>query len=59
MESWRFCFVCFIAINFSMSLMVSSLPVLDSVNLSVTNGSSEEIIENDNTTVSNGTHKDL
>lgn len=51
--------MCFIAINFSMSLMVSSLPVLDSVNLSVTNGSSEEIIENDNTTVSNGTHKDL
>jgi len=59
MESWKFCFVCFIAFNFSISLMVSSLPVLDSVNVSVTNGSSEEIIENDNTTVLNGTHKDL
>lgn len=59
MESWKFCFVCFIALNFSLSMIVSSLPVLDSVNVSVTNGSSEEIIENDNSTVSNGTHKDL
>lgn len=58
MESWKFCFVCFIALNFSMTLIVSSLPVLDSVNVSVTNGSSEEIIENDNITT-NGTHKDL
>jgi len=51
--------VCFIAVNFSISLMVSSLPVLDSVNVSVSNGSSEEIIEPDNITVLNGTHKDL
>jgi len=59
MESWKFCLVCFIAFNYSISLMVSSLPVLDSVNISVANGSSEEIIENDNSTVLNGTHKDL
>lgn len=58
MESWKFCLVCLIALNLSMSLIVSSLPVLDSVNVSVTNGSSEEIIENDNSTL-NGTHKDL
>jgi len=42
-----------------MSLIVSSLPVLDSVNVSITNGSSDEVIENDNITISNGTHKDL
>jgi len=59
MESWKFCLVCLIALNLSMSLIVSSLPVLDSVNVSVTNGSSEEIIENDNVTSLNGTHKDL
>lgn len=59
MESWKFCLVCFIALNLSMSLIVTSLPVLDSVNVSVTNGSSEEIIENDNVTSLNGTHKDL
>lgn len=59
MENWKFCFVCFLALHLSMSLIVSSLPVLDSVSVSVTNGSSEEIIENDNYTVRNGTHKDL
>ncbi|XP_037045245.1 uncharacterized protein LOC119080781 [Bradysia coprophila] len=59
MESLKFCLVCCIALNLSMSLFVTSLPVLDSVNVSVTNGSSEEIIENDNVTSLNGTHKDL
>lgn len=59
MESWKFCLVCVVALNLSMSLIVSSLPVLDSVNVSITNGSSDEVIENDNITISNGTHKDL